>query len=203
MTTAQPPEQSGAPLPAQPSLATKKKRNRRIVVVVVAIVVVVVVAFGVYYLTSFHFSIWNEHQVVTVHNPQGNVNSTALYAWQDAGYFQIGRQIKFDVPYNTTNPSPSVTVLTRIVCNTPGFTFVGSSPSLPIVLSNDPNVNITATLTFDSPSSAYNGPFDYTEHFDYYPATLAGKGLIACGWQNRPAHDGAHRLRADQVLQAL
>jgi hypothetical protein len=83
----------------------------------------------------------------------------------------FGSRITLDIPYHVNATSPIVGTLVRssVACNTPGFSFFGGMPALPLTLSGDPQVFITVTLVFDSLSSGYTGSFDFTEHFDHFP----------------------------------
>lgn len=157
----------------QPPLQSEAKQATKTSRIVIAIVVIAIISAIVYIasgsgilsLGQNRLTVVRVTQVITIHTLFGTTTSTNVVT-QDkaAGQYPAGRQIVISWPiYNAV--SSSTLQLTKVECNTVGFRFAGSSPALPFTA---PNTGSTLLeLTFDTPSTPYNGPFDYTLYLDY------------------------------------
>ncbi len=164
-----------------PPPAVKEKSNKRkylwlpiaIILVVVLLVAVFVVFFGgsnSVDSTKISFTAFNEHLVIYPHNT-GNTQPVN-YNIPLSGFngpYPIGQQITIQIPYSYEGEVGTENI-TSIACTTPGFTLASVSPQLPVQLPNtrDNEAPIALTITFDTPSTPYNGPFDFTVYYDQY-----------------------------------
>jgi len=78
----------------------------------------------------------------------------------------------FNEPYTHIGSSGKLTI-TKVVASTPGFSLNKTSPALPLIVPNSPDMNnpnrAFLAMTFDTPSVIYNGPFEYTVYMDFSP----------------------------------
>jgi len=133
-----------------------------IMVLLVALTVVVLFVSGVFSGPSHNLTEFKENLVITSYLSSGSQESRFNMSQNGlAGKYPIGKMFTITVPY-TYDDSGNETI-TSIVCNTPGFSFVSASPSLPAPL------DVTLQITFSTPEEAYTGPFEYTVSFDHYP----------------------------------
>ncbi|HTY47235.1 MAG TPA: hypothetical protein VMB46_06175 [Methanomassiliicoccales archaeon] len=162
-------ESGAAGEPSKPSKGTKVWRYVTVIVVVVVVLVVVVAILS----NRNNFTAWHENQVIVshYHPPRGTETATHVNNWNDTGFYLAGRQVTITVPFHVAPGTNGTLNVTRVECNTPGFSLASTSVSLPITLSNDPSVISSVTFTFNAPSTAYTGPFGFTEYFDWYPQT--------------------------------
>ena len=149
----------------------------RLLVILASIGVVAVVILAAVLISGFNVS---RHQItgygenlhIRNHSSSGEVIDTnTTLIWSPSNdYYGVGGQIKWDESFH--NGGSGVMNITGILCTTPGFAFVSSSPALPQTLPNTPTKEdgaITLTLTFDAPSTQYIGPLNYTIFYDRYP----------------------------------
>jgi len=133
-----------------------------IVVLLVALTIAVLFISGVFSGPSHNLTEFKENLVITSYLSSGSQESRFNMSQNGlAGKYPIGKMFTITVPY-TYDDSGNETI-TSIVCNTPGFSFVSASPSLPAPL------DVTLQITFSTPEEAYTGPFEYTVSFDHYP----------------------------------
>ena len=156
----------------QQSPVKPNKQVRRLVVIVgviavVAIIILAVILMSGINLSRHHITAYGETLFTTIHTSTGNSTVTNIIQTDDQ--YRVGRQIEWDESFH--NPNGGVRNITSIVCTTPGFTFAGSSPGLPITLPNTTTKEegaIMLTLSFDTPSVEYTGPLNYTIYYDLY-----------------------------------
>ena len=159
------------------------RRNMKPLVIVATIAVVAVIVLGVILISGFnlprhHITAYGELLFVSHHSSSGEVidtDTTLIWVPVDDQYM-VGRQIKWDETFH--NPGTGVLNITSIVCTTPGFTFAGCSPALPATLPNTATKEegaIMLTLTFDTPSTQYTGPLNYTIYYDLFVGPLVGQ----------------------------
>jgi hypothetical protein len=160
--------------PDHPSPVKPKRQGRRLLVVVAIIVVAAIVILAVI-LTSgintprHHITAYGETLHTTIHTPEGNSTET-IPVWVPADdQYRVGSQIEWDESFH--NAQGGIRNITSIVCTTPGFTFAGSTPALPVTLPNSVTIQegaIVLTLVFNAPSTQYIGPLNYTIYYDLY-----------------------------------
>jgi hypothetical protein len=174
----------GVLMPDEPTSAHSKettkerprKRSLRLLVIiasigVVAVVILAAILLGGFNLPSHHITAYGETLFITSHSSSGDVIDTnTTHIWAPSNdHYRVGSQVKWDESFH--NGGSGVMNITSILCTTPGFTFVGSSPALPQTLPNTPTKEdgaISLTLTFDAPSTQYTGPLNYTIFYDHY-----------------------------------
>jgi hypothetical protein len=111
-----------------------------------------------------------EVQYVTTH--AGSLSNTVRYVhWhnQTAGLYPVGRTMNITEPYwNIASGNLSIT---SIICNTTGFSLLGTVPNLPVHVPNSPDAssgNVTLVISFAVPASQYIGGFEYIVYMDSY-----------------------------------
>jgi len=111
-----------------------------------------------------------EVQYVTSHF--GSASNTVRYLhWhnQTAGQYLVGETMNITEPY--WNIASGDLSITSIVCNTTGFSLLGTVPQLPVHVPNSPDAssgNITLAISFAVPDYQYIGPFEYIVYMDSY-----------------------------------
>jgi len=163
---------------SQPPIKEKSKRKYLwllkagilIVIVAVAVYVVVFSGFNSANGSQITFTAFNEHLVIYPHNTDNT--EPVYYDIPLSGFngnYAVGQQISIQIPYSYQGEIGTEN-LTSIVCNTSGFSVVSVSPELPVQLPNtrDNEEPITLTITFNTPSTPYSGPFDFTVYYDQY-----------------------------------
>jgi ABC-type lipoprotein release transport system permease subunit len=172
------------PLPQQPENFSqppiKEKSKRKYLWLLIAVILIVIVAVAVYVVlfsgfnsangTQITFTSFNEHLVIYPHNTDNTQPVTydiPLNSFK--GNYAVGQQITIQIPYSYQGEIGTEN-LTSIVCNTSGFSVASVSPELPVQLPNtrDNEEPITLTITFNTPSTPYTGPFDFTVYYDQY-----------------------------------
>ncbi len=120
--------------------------------------------------TNIAFTAFNEHLVIYPHNTD-NTQPVNYNIPLDGfnGPYAVGQQIIIQIPYSYQGETGTENI-TRIECNTSGFSLESVSPQLPVKLPNtrDNEAPITLTITFNTPSTPYSGPFDFTVYYDQY-----------------------------------
>lgn len=111
-----------------------------------------------------------EIQYVTSHF--GSATNTVKYVrWHNetAGHYPVGKTMNITEPYwNLASGNLSIT---SMVCNTTGFSLLGTVPLLPVHVPNSPDPsagNVTLVISFAVPATQYIGPFEYIVYFDEY-----------------------------------
>lgn len=155
----------------QPVVKPKKKY---LLTVIIVVAVILVAAGGIvyFYKHDYSFTGYRYTVVYTTHLPTGPVthNVTIINNSWKATY-TLGERFSLDVPFY--NNASATSKISEIVCETPGFSFIGCSLPFPFAVPYAPNAsvaNVTARLTFSTPSTPYTGPFIYTAYFDDYPS---------------------------------
>lgn len=155
----------------------KKRKYLWLLIAVILIVIVIIAVFVRFYGgnspadgTAITFTVFNEHLVIYPHNTadtQPDNYNVPLDGFN--GPYPVGQQITIQIPYSYQGEAGTEN-LTRMTCDTPGFSLASVSPELPVLLPNtrDNEAPITLTITFNTPSTAYNGPFDFTVYYDQY-----------------------------------
>jgi hypothetical protein len=165
-----------SPLPA----VTEKSKKRKylwLVITVILIAIIAVAVFMVFYGrgnsdngTNITFTAFNEHLVIYPHNTADTqpVNYNIPLSGFN-GPYAVGQQITIQIPYSYQGETGTENI-TRMECNTSGFSLANVSPELPVLLPNtrDNEAPITLTITFNTPSTPYTGPFDFTVYYDQY-----------------------------------
>jgi hypothetical protein len=170
--------QSSQNLP--PSADKEKTKKQRYLLPVIAVVLIAIIAVAVFVMfngtdnpvngSDITFTAFNEHLVIYPHNTD-NTNTVNYDIPLDGfnGPYSVGQQIVIQIPYSYQGDSGTENI-TRMECNTSGFSLASVSPELPVLLPNtrDNEAPITLTITFNTPSTPYNGPFDFTVYYDQY-----------------------------------
>jgi hypothetical protein len=158
----------------QQSPVKPNKQVRRLIVIVGVIAVVAIIILAVILMSGINLerhqiTAYGETLFTTIHTPSGDSTVTIPIVVPADDQYRVGGQIKWDESFH--NPNGGVRNITSIVCTTPGFTFAGSSPGLPVTLPNTATKeegSIMLTLAFDTPSTPYVGPLNYTIFYDLY-----------------------------------
>ncbi len=164
-----------------PSPALKEKSKKRkylwLLIAFILIIILAIAALVAFYgggnsvdETKITFTAFNEHLVIYPHNTDNT--SPVNYNIPLEGFngpYAVGHQITVQIPYSYQGETGTEN-LTRIECNTSGFSLASVSPELPIHLPNtrDNEAPVTLTITFNTPSTPYTGPFDFTVYYDQY-----------------------------------
>jgi hypothetical protein len=163
--------------PDNQSPVKPKGQGRRLLVVgaiiaVVAIVILAVILTNGINAPQHHITAYGETLHTTIHTSEGN-NTETIPVWVPADdQYRVGSQIEWDESFH--NAQGGIRNITSIVCTTPGFTFAGSTPALPVTLPNSVTIQegaIVLTLAFSAPSTQYIGPLNYTIYYDLYLST--------------------------------
>jgi hypothetical protein len=172
-------ENEEIPLASQSAAHTKQKRRKILLILVILIGVLIIAAVFLlsrnnadetyYTLTGYRYTV-----IYTTHTPFGN--STITNHMNDETWkvnYQLGSQFYINFPFYN-NVSGGTTIVSNVVCDTPGFSFNGSSLPFPFTIPTALNAsvnnnNILVRLTFNTPSTPYSGPLVYTAYFEYYP----------------------------------
>jgi hypothetical protein len=149
-----------------------RRKYLLIVVILVAVILVAGAAIVYFYKHDYSFTGYRYTVVYTTHLPSGPVthNVTIVNNSWKATYI-LGERFSLDVPFY--NNASAFSKISEIVCETPGFSFIGCSLPFPFAVPYAPDAsvhNVTAHLTFGTPSTPYTGPFIYTAYFDDYPS---------------------------------
>jgi len=148
-------------------------RRKYLLIVIILITVILIATGGIvyYYEHDYPFTGLRYTVVYTTHTPTGPITQRLFFvndSWKAT--YNLGQRFSLDVPfYNNASASSKIS---NIVCETPGFSFVGCSLPFTFAVPYAPNAsvaNVTARLTFSTPMTPYNGPFIYTAYFDDYP----------------------------------
>ncbi len=169
-----------------PSPAAKEKSGKRkylwLVIAVILIVIIAVAAFVAFYGrgnvvngANITFTAFNEHLIIYPHNTDPHSTASTQPVNYNipldgfSGPYAVGQQITIQIPYSYQGETGTENI-TRMECNTSGFSLAGVSPELPVLLPNtrDNEAPITLTITFNTPSTPYTGPFDFTIYYDQY-----------------------------------
>jgi len=171
---------SQSPQNLPPPPVKEKSNNRKYLWFLIAAILIVVLVVAVFLVffggsnsangTQITFTAFNEHLVIYPHNTANTqpVNYNIPLSGFNGPYV-VGQQIAIQIPYSYEGDTGTENI-TRMTCTTPGFSLVGVSPELPVQLPNtrDNEVPITLTITFNTPSTLYTGPFDFTVYYDQY-----------------------------------
>jgi hypothetical protein len=167
---------SDEPAPNNGTEPHAKNHTKRLVIIIASIGIVVIIILAAILITGFitprhHITAYGETLFITDHGPSGEVidTDTTLGVYPSNDHYMVGKQIKWSESFH--NGGSGVMNITSIQSTTPGFTFVGCSPALPVTLPNTPTKEdgaIELTLTFDTPSTQYTGPLNYTIYYDHY-----------------------------------
>lgn len=155
-------------------VAKPRKKYLLIVIILIAVILVAVAGIVYYYKHDYSFTGYRYMVVYTTHLPSGPVTHTFLIvnnSWRAT--YNIGERFYLNVPFY--NNGSATSKISNISCETPGFSFLGSSLVFPFAVPYAPNAsvaNVTVRLTFITPSTPYTGPFIYTVYFDDYPSPL-------------------------------
>jgi hypothetical protein len=112
-----------------------------------------------------------ETKITTIHSSTGTQTYTFVY--EDSNWratYELGRKLTLHEPLYTNSTAPGVTNLVSVVCNTTGFSFSESSPSLPANVPYASDVSAATErvdLVFQTPTTPYKGVFEYTLYYDY------------------------------------
>lgn len=150
-----------------------KPRRKFLMIMIILVAVILVAAAGIVYFYTHDYSFigYRYTVVYTTHLPAGPVthNVTIINNSWKATY-NLGERFSLDIPFY--NNASATSKISEIACETPGFSFIGCSLPFPFAVPYAPNAfvaNVTARLTFSTPSTPYTGPFIYTAYFDDYP----------------------------------
>ncbi len=160
--------------------AEEKPKKRKYLWLIVALILIAMVAVAIFVLffggdnspngTNIAFTAFNEHLVIYPHNTD-NTQPVNYNIPLDGfnGPYTVGQQITIEIPYSYQGETGTENI-TRIECNTSGFSLQSVSPQLPMLLPNtrDNEAPITLTITFNTPSTPYSGPFDFTVYYDQF-----------------------------------
>jgi hypothetical protein len=170
--------QSSQNLP--PPTVKEKNKKQRYLLPVIAVVLIAIIAVAVFVMfygrdnsvngSDMTFTAFNEHLVIYPHNTDDTepINyNIPLDGFN--GPYPVGQQIVIQIPYSYQGDTGTENI-TRMECNTSGFSLASVSPELPVLLPNtrDNEAPITLTITFNTPSTPYTGPFDFTVYYDQY-----------------------------------
>jgi len=167
--------QNSSPHPVKEK--SMKRKYLWLLITVILIVILVVAAFVVFF-GGFHpangtqitFTAFNEHLVIYPHNTDNTqpVNYNIPLSGFNGPYV-VGQQITIQIPYSYSGETGTENI-TSMACTTSGFSLASVSPELPVQLPNtrDNEAPITLTITFNTPSTPYTGPFDFTVYYDQY-----------------------------------
>jgi hypothetical protein len=130
-------------------------------------------SFLVYELGYYNFTDVRVTWAVTTHFPDGSTNVN-YNVWQHYG--DSGAQLHFGQEFTINEksnwaPGGNLT-LKNAVCNTAGFNLTKVTPTLPLLLVQEPSgvpKNFSVKITFTMPAAPYTGTLNYTLYFDYYP----------------------------------
>lgn len=161
----------------------KARKNTPIIIVLITVIVIVAAAC---YILFF----WGNNNSNTGNGVQNNlisVNETQVQSTigsfspnvtlyinhpEFTGNHAANQQMILVEPYTHIGLSGTQRII-GIVAKTPGFVLNKTTPALPFTLPNSPdeyNPNYASlTMTFDTPSTQYTGPFEYTVYMDYSP----------------------------------
>ena len=164
---------------ARPENKPMKNKFKSILAIVVLLIAVIIIGVMIVMLQGNNkdqtniLTVVNETQIISTHTSTGTITTTkVLLLDQFANKSLKNSQLNMvEQYYNSNNGTLN---LTKIVTNTPGFNVVSITPSLPVAVPNAPNMeagNVSVKITCDYPSLPYNGPFNFTVYFDYYPTT--------------------------------
>lgn len=170
--------QSPQNLPSTP--VKEKSKKRKYLWFLIAVILIVILAVTVFVIffggsnsangTQITFTAFNEHLVIYPHNTDNTqpVNYNIPLSGFN-GPYAVGQQITIQIPYSYQGEAGTENI-TRMACTTSGFSLVSVSPELPVRLPNtrDNEAPITLTITFNTPSTPYNGAFDFTVYYDQY-----------------------------------
>ena len=176
LTTPSPNSTQNLPPPAI-GKKSKKRKYLWLLIAFILIIILAIAAFVTFYGgenpvdgTKITFTAFNEHLVIYPHNT-ANTSPTNYNIPLDGfnGPYTVGHQITVQIPYSYQGDTGTEN-LTRIECATSGFSLASVSPELPIRLPNtrDNEAPVTLTITFNTPSIPYAGPFDFTVYYDQY-----------------------------------
>ncbi len=156
---------------------TKKSKYLLLLVTILLIVVLAVALFIVFgglfssdNSSKIAFTAFNQHLIIYPHNTDDTTPVTydiPLNSFN--GPYDVGQQMTIQIPYSYQGEVGTENI-TRMECNTSGFSLASVSPELPLELPNtrDNEQPITLTITFNAPSTPYSGPFDFTVYYDQY-----------------------------------
>ena len=112
-----------------------------------------------------------ETKITTIHSSSGNQTYTFVYENKDwKATYEAGKELTLHEPLYTNSTEPGTTSLMSVVCNTNGFAFTESSPSLPTDVpyaSDASSATRKVDLVFQSPKMPYTGVFEYTMYYEY------------------------------------
>jgi hypothetical protein len=153
---------------------TGKRKRRNLWVVITAVVFLIIILGALFAFVFFvgpqhDLTVFNEHLIIYSHTASGVQTITYLFHL-DAGKYPAGKQMVIEIPYHYQGTGTEN--ITRMECNTPGFSLLSVSPALPVKLPNTPTIeegSITLKITFDTPSEPYTGALDFTVYYDQYP----------------------------------
>ncbi len=163
-----------------PAAENRKSTNRRYLWLGIAVILIAVIAVAAFLAfnnrgnivngDNISFTAFNEHLVIYPHNT-GNTDPVNYVIPLDGfnGPYLVGQQITIQIPYSYQGEAGTENI-TRIECNTSGFSLASVSPEPPVLLPNtrDNEAPITLAITFNTPSTPYAGAFDFTVYYDQY-----------------------------------
>jgi hypothetical protein len=156
-----------------------KRRKGLVLMALVLVVAVVLAIIGFIFLQEKHFDFtsFEGTSIITRHTESGDYTTTFHWQWTNYEAYKVGQPMDFWI--NTYNAGDGMLIMVGAASNTTGFTFTRSTPTFPITAPNtsDPDQGLKVTLAFDTPSSAYTGPFRFNIYYNWYPIPPTPPGL--------------------------